>query len=100
MGSRKRSAQAKQVAEFKSQLSSDGMGDVFAREEARQEQAAQEAEEAKRWKACGSKNRYESRAEAEAVIADCEAHGQTGLKCYKCSYCKGWHLTSHPWDED
>ena len=36
-------------------------------------------------------------AEAEAVMADCENRGRRGLACYKCDYCGGWHLTSHPW---
>ena len=35
--------------------------------------------------------------EAEAVMADCENRGRRGLACYKCEYCGGWHLTSHPW---
>lgn len=38
-----------------------------------------------------------TRAEAEAVMADCENRGRRGLACYKCEYCGGWHLTSHPW---
>ena len=39
----------------------------------------------------------DTRAEAEAVMADCENRGRRGLACYKCEYCGGWHLTSHPW---
>ena len=31
------------------------------------------------------------------AIAACEEHGRRGLSTYKCSYCNGWHLTSHPW---
>lgn len=92
MGSKKRSAQAKEIAEFKSQLGC--MDDVFAREEERQARAAEEAEEAKRLRSCESKNRYDSRAEAEEAIKSCAEHGKTGLHCYKCSYCGGWHLTS------
>jgi hypothetical protein len=38
-----------------------------------------------------------ARADAEATIAACEAHGTRGLECYRCPYCHGWHLTSHPW---
>lgn len=101
MGSRKQSAKARQVAAFKSQLGGDGgaggfgMDDLFAREDARRERAAEERDEALRWKACESKNRYVSRAEAEAAIFSCEEHGRRGLTCYKCSYCNGWHLTSH-----
>ena len=39
----------------------------------------------------------DTRAEAEAVMTDCENRGRRGLACYKCEYCGGWHLTSHPW---
>ncbi|MBS5233961.1 MAG: D-aminoacyl-tRNA deacylase [Collinsella sp.] len=39
----------------------------------------------------------DTRAEAEAVMADCENRGRRGLACYKCEYCGGWHLTSHLW---
>ena len=94
MGSKKPSARAKQIAAFKSQL--DGAGewdDVFAREERRREQTEEEREEALYQKACASKNRYASRADAEAAIAGCEAHGTFGLHCYRCDYCHGWHLT-------
>lgn len=94
MGSRKRSARKKQIEEFKSQLG--GMDDAFARENERREREAEEKEEALRWKSCESKKRYETRAEAEEAIASCAEHGTTGLHCYRCEYCRGWHLTSHP----
>ena len=72
-----------------------GLGDVFAQEERRQRKAKVERDVAMRNKACTSKNRYTTRAEAEGAIADCAAHGTTGLRCYRCAYCNGWHLTSH-----
>lgn len=96
MGSKKPSARAKQIAAFKSQLDDLGMDDVFAREERREAERAAEHEEALREKACRSKNRYASRREAEDAIASCAAHGTTGLHCYRCRYCHGWHLTSKP----
>lgn len=69
---------------------------VCARDERRDALDA-ERDEAWRYKSCERKNRYDTRAEAEAVMADCENHGRRGLACYKCEYCGGWHLTSHPW---
>lgn len=94
MGSKKRSAKAKQIAEFKSQLGD--MGDLFAREDERREELAERRESARRERACESKNRYASRAEAEGAIASCAEWGRRGLSCYRCEYCGGWHLTSHP----
>ena len=96
MGSRKPSAKAKRVQQFKSQLG--GMDDAFASEQRRKKRKSAEKEAAKRKKACESKNRYPTQAEALAAIADCEAFGTRGLKTYRCPYCNGWHLTSHPWD--
>lgn len=94
MGSRKRSAKEKQIAEFKQQLSADSMDDAFEREERHREKRAQEKEAALRYKACESKNRYSCKSEAEAAIAACAEHGTTGLHCYRCPHCNGWHLTS------
>ena len=96
MGSRKPSAKAKRVQEFKSQLG--GMNDAFVREDASRKKRAAHKEQARREKACTSKNRYASQSEARAAIADCEQHGARGLKPYRCPYCNGWHLTSHPWE--
>lgn len=96
MGSRKPSANAKRVKEFKSQLG--GLDDLFAREDERLESISQRKEAAQREKACTSKNRYASHAEAKEAIDACAAHGTTGLKAYKCPHCNGWHLTSHPWE--
>lgn len=104
MGSRKRSAKARQIAEFKAQLADDAssedgrgvwMDDLFAREDARREELAEQHESTLRWKACEKKQRYTTRADAEATIAACERHGTHGLHCYRCKYCNGWHLTSH-----
>ena len=76
------------------------LGGAFAKEQARIENNHAEREAARRRKACTSKNRYSSRAEAEAVLADCASHGRTGLHIYKCQYCNGWHLTSKDYGND
>ena len=94
MGSRKPSAKAKQVKQFRSQLG--GMDGLFAREESRQSKSQERKEAARRKKACESKNRYTSRGEAQQAIDACAAHGTTGLHLYRCPYCNGWHLTSKP----
>ena len=96
MASHKKSAQAKQKALFEAQLGASDFGDLFDAEERRREQGNLEREAALRYKACERKNRYPSRAEAEAAISACEDYGTRGLHCYKCEYCKGWHLTSKP----
>lgn len=100
MGSKKRSAQMKQIAQFKASFEDTdlfgGADDPFAKESQRMVELAQAKEDALREKACESKNRYWSRTEAEEAIASCAEYGTTGLHCYKCSYCGGWHLTSHP----
>ena len=95
MASHKRSAKAKRVAEFKAQLG--GMDDTFAREQSRIAKADAKREAARRDKACSSKNRYATQGEALAAIAACEEYGTRGLQAYRCPYCNGWHLTSHPW---
>lgn len=97
MGSKKRAAWSKQKAEFLSGATGGDMSDLFAREDSRHDALAAEREEARRYKACDRKNRYDSRAEAEEAAAICAAHGRGGLSYYKCEYCGGWHLTSHPW---
>lgn len=94
MASHKRSALRKQRQQF--ETSFDDMGSVFALEERRQEAMSEKRAAAKEYKACGSKNRYATRAEAEDAISSCASYGRTGLHCYRCTYCKGWHLTSHP----
>ena len=98
MGSKKPSAKAKQLEEFRSQLG--GMDDIFAREERRSEADAAKRDAAQLQKSCLSKNRYASYAEAQDAQAACAEHGITGLHIYKCPHCHGWHLTSHPWDKD
>lgn len=97
MASRKPSAKARRVAEFKSQLG--GMDDAFAAGREREDALGAQRDEARRDRACTSKNRYDTRAEAEDVIRSCAAHGRTGLASYRCPYCGGWHLTSHPWKD-
>lgn len=94
MGSRKPSAKAKRINEFKAQLG--GLDDLFAREEHRHDEISAKKEAALRNKACESKNRYSSQYEAQQAIDACAAHGTKGLHMYRCQYCKGWHLTSKP----
>ena len=99
MGSKKKSAQTKQREAFLSSFSANShnaVDNMFAREAQRLEAAAAEREAALRNKACLSKNRYASKSEAEEAIASCAAHGTRNLHCYRCTYCKGWHLTSKP----
>lgn len=93
MSSRKPSARAKRISAFKTGLGDD-MGDLFAREEAHREKMADRHEEALYEKACASKNRYASRADAQEAIRRCAEHGTRGLHAYRCPYCHGWHLTS------
>lgn len=94
MASHKRSALRKQRSSFEAEFGD--MNDLFNQEECRRETLDQERAAAKRRKACSSKNRYATRAEALDAIASCADYGRTGLHCYRCSYCNGWHLTSHP----
>lgn len=94
MGSRKRSAQQKRIAQFKAELG--GLDDLYGRERKRDEGLEERREAARRMKACERKNRYNTRADAEEAIALCEQYGTTGLHYYRCEYCHGWHLTSHP----
>ena len=95
MASRKPSAKAKRVAAFKSEL--EDLGSLFEHESARRDELDTAREHARYEKSCASKMRYPTRADALEAIAACEEHGRRGLSTYKCSYCNGWHLTSHPW---
>ena len=97
MGSKKRAAWSKAKSEFLGAATGGDMSDLFAREGERRDALDAERDEAWRYKSCERKNRYDTRAEAEAVMADCENRGRRGLACNKCEYCGGWHLTSHPW---
>ena len=105
MTSKKRSAKAKQIAAFKAQLadydketSCPSMDNLFAQEDDRRAQRAAEKDAAQRKRSCESKNRYHSQADAQEAIRLCADHGTKDLVCYRCEYCRGWHLTSHPWD--
>ena len=104
MGSKKRANWSRQKAEFNASLGGDlfggssGADDAFAREGERRRRQAEDADAARRHRGCEKKNRYASRTEAEAAIASCADWGTTGLSCYHCPYCNGWHLTSHPWE--
>lgn len=95
MPSRKRSARKKQVEAFKAQLSSS-LDDLYTRAEQERSKADERREAAYRAKSCESKNRYATQWDAREAIAACEAHGRTGLTYYRCDFCGGWHLTSHP----
>ena len=96
MASNKRSAKQRQRAAFEADLASLDLGMAFGRERERRERDEEHRETALRNKACSSKNRYATRDEAQDAIAACAAHGRGGLSAYRCPYCKGWHLTSHP----
>lgn len=91
MGSRKQSARRREREAFRSQIGD--MGDLFAQESARKAADDEHREQALRAKACESKRRYATRADAKATIATCERHGSPALYLYKCPYCGGWHLT-------
>ena len=92
MGSQKRSARKARRSACERGLG-DELGDVFAREDARRAQQRKQREEALRYKACERKKRYASEAEAKDAIRSCERHGSRDLRCYRCPYCNGWHLT-------
>ena len=94
MGSRKRSARQREIAAFKAGLG--GMNDAFSREQERLSDISARHQAALREKACESKNRYASYDEAEENRAWCASQGKRGLSIYRCPYCDGWHLTSHP----
>lgn len=98
MGSKKRSAQRRQIAAFHEELGSLDLGDAFARERSRDRDLDERRDDARRQRSCERKQRYATRGEALDAIAACEEHGTRGLSCYRCSYCHGWHLTSHPWE--
>ncbi len=98
MSSKKRSARTRQREVFLAGLYGADMGDmddVFTHEERRRDRMDERREAALRHKACASKRRYGSRMQAESAITACAEHGTTGLRCYRCTYCHGWHLTSH-----
>lgn len=98
MGSRKRSARKRRREAFEVQMG-DGLEEAYAHAEAERFAADERREAAFRSKSCESKKRYETRQEAEETIAWCAEHGRTGLSCYRCEFCGGWHLTSHPWKD-
>lgn len=98
MSSRKPQARSRQRRAFASELGPDGLGDLFASEERRRDDMRRRADEARYERSCASKRRYATRAEALGTARLCEDHGSPGLSAYKCPYCGGWHLTSHPWD--
>ena len=94
MASNKRSARKRQQQAFETSLA--GMDDLFDRERHHQQQVDARRDHARRHKACSSKRRYPNQAEARHAIVACESYGRTGLCAYRCPYCHGWHLTSHP----
>ena len=98
MGSRKPSAKKRQVEAFRSQLG--GYDAAYERIKRDRAKLDERREAGYRAKSCESKNRYATRAEAQDAIATCAAYGRTGLSSYRCPYCKGWHLTSHPQPAD
>ena len=95
MGSKKRSAWARERETFRAGLDASALDAAFAHEHEHDEQRSAQHEAALRYKACESKNRYASRQEAQAAARACEAHGSPKLFAYRCDYCGGWHLTHH-----
>ncbi len=93
MGSRKRAALSREREAFLAELGD--MSSAFERESRRQDHTEKHRETALRHKACASKQRYATRTLAQGAINACEERGVYGLRCYRCSYCNGWHLTSH-----
>lgn len=96
MSSRKPSARRRATQSFLARLDTGETGanpDAFAREANRVAADAAHHEEALRSKACESKRRYATRADAKASVAVCEKRGAPALYIYRCPYCGGWHLT-------
>jgi hypothetical protein len=96
VGSRKKSSWMRAKREFLDAC--NGSDDIFANERRRHQADETAREEAFVIKSCQSKNRYTTEQEARAVAQDCMAKGSAKLSVYKCDKCKGWHLTSHPWE--
>lgn len=92
MTSRKRSATRRQREEFEAGFG--GLDDLFARAEHERDRLDERREAADRARSCERKMRYASRADAEEAIRRSADHGRRGLRCYRCAYCNGWHLTS------
>ena len=93
MTSRKRSATKRQRDRFEAGFGS--LDDLFEKAERAQDELDSRREARYRAKSCESKQRYQTKLEAEDAIAACADHGTRGLSCYKCEFCGGWHLTSH-----
>ena len=81
MASKKnRSSWAKEKAQFNAQLGGfDALDDVFAREDSRHAHLAEERDSAQRYKACESKNRYATLAEAQENLAWCQKQAKEFL---------------------
>lgn len=95
MGSKKRSAWARQRADFEESLF-DGTGDLdaaFAAEDEHRSQMEERHDAALRYKACERKKRYPTRDDALDSLRACQKHGSRDLHVYRCPYCRGWHLT-------
>lgn len=100
MASHKRSARAKKISQFEAELddqnSAARLDTLFMDEEKRRQKEIDRRERALRYKACESKNRYDTQWEAEAARLSSSEHGVANLRVYRCRYCNGWHLTSKP----
>ena len=99
MGSKKPSARARDRARFADAVEHTSWDRLFDREERREQELAARRDEARYEKACASKNRYATKGEAQEALEWCAAQGRRGLSIYRCPYCHGWHLTSHPWKD-
>lgn len=97
MASGKRQARRRRQEAYLSSL--PDLTDAF--EAARSELKATDArrDQVRQSRACTSKKRYATAGEARDAIASCAAYGRRGLSSYRCPYCHGYHLTSHPRSE-
>lgn len=94
MASRKPSARRRQQEAYDATPDYlDGLFDAAARA---QEKLALRRERAREQRSCTSKQRYVTAVEARQAALRCESRGQRGLAWYRCEYCGGYHLTSHP----
>jgi len=70
----------------------------FRRERERRDKRVTECYPEHGHSSCGRKSRFESR---DAALRYIERYwSEALLSVYKCPYCGGWHLTSHPWNAE
>ena len=96
MGSKKRAAWSKAKSEFLGAATGGDMSDLFAREDERRDALDAERDEPGATSRASAKT-VTTRAPRPRQLWPTAKRGRRGLACYKCEYCGGWHLTSHPW---